>query len=201
MPRNRAQPLGLTRRAAFCSLAACLCGAAGAAPPEPHGYRMDHYHAPTPRTLRGARVLSTAQAEALWKSHAAIFIDILPRPPRPAGLPAGTIWRDKPRLDIPGSIWLPDTGYGALPPAMLAYFRDGLRRASHGDRAAPLVFYCKAECWMSWNAARRALSLGYTHVNWYRAGTSGWRTAGLPLEQRTPVPRPPQTSQGRSAAG
>ena len=37
---------------------------------------------------------------------------MLPRPPKPNNLPAGTVWRDKPRLNIPGSIWLPDTGYG-----------------------------------------------------------------------------------------
>src|SRR5258708_4828866 len=49
-------------------------------------------------------VITTAQAQALWQSHAAAFIDVLPRPPRPANLPAGTIWHEKPRNDIPGSV-------------------------------------------------------------------------------------------------
>jgi hypothetical protein len=35
----------------------------------------------------------------------------------------GTIWRDKPRLNIPGSVWLPDTGYGALAAATEDYLR------------------------------------------------------------------------------
>jgi rhodanese-related sulfurtransferase len=43
---------------------------------------------------------------------------------------------------------------------------------------------------MSWNAAKRALTLGYTRVAWYPQGTDGWATQGLPLETRTPVPRP-----------
>ena len=50
-----------------------------------------------------------------------------------ADLPEGTLWRDKPRSDIPGSIWLPDTGYGELAPVMADYFRAGLAR---GDRVA-----------------------------------------------------------------
>ena len=45
---------------------------------------------------------------------------------------------------------------------MQAYFADGLERAARGDQSTPLVFYCLADCWQSWNAAKRALSLGYT---------------------------------------
>jgi PQQ-dependent catabolism-associated CXXCW motif protein len=165
---------------------------AGAAepPPEPSGYRMDEYRAPTPATLRGATVLDTEQARALWEKRAAVFVDVLPRPPRPAGLPAGTIWHPKPRKDLPGSIWLPDTGYGALAPVMEDYLARNLRQATHDDRNYPVVFYCLSECWMSWNAAKRALTLGYTHVDWYPEGTDGWEQAGLPLEPREPMPRP-----------
>jgi PQQ-dependent catabolism-associated CXXCW motif protein len=111
--------------------------------------------------------------------------------PRPAGLPASTIWREKPREDIPGSIWLPDTGYGALAPVMEQYFEQGLAQLSGGDRDRMLVFYCLASCWMSWNAAKRALAIGYRHVAWYPDGTDGWATEHWPLELRTPMPRPP----------
>ena len=160
------------------------------APPEPAGYRTDQYRAPVPRTLHGARVLSTEQAHVLWQTKSAVFIDVLPQPPRPAGLPADTIWRPKPRFDISGSIWLPDTGYGALAPVMVGYFRDGLAAASHGDRTRLLVFYCLRQCWMSWNAAKRAMSIGYGRVAWYPDGTNGWSAAGLPLERREPIPHP-----------
>jgi PQQ-dependent catabolism-associated CXXCW motif protein len=119
-----------------------------------------------------------------------VFIDVLPQPPRPAGLPASTIWRPKPRQDVPGSVWLPDTGYGALAPVMDEYFVRGLLRATSGDRDRMVVFYCLANCWMSWNAAKRAIALGYTRVAWYPDGTDGWAADGLPLEPRTPEPRP-----------
>jgi PQQ-dependent catabolism-associated CXXCW motif protein len=137
-----------------------------------------------------ARVVTTDQAEAIWKNGNAVFVDVLPRPPRPPNLPAGTIWRDKPRLSIPGSHWLPDTGYGELAPIMQAYFKDGLARVTGGDLAKPLVIFCLRDCWMSWNAAKRALSLGYSNVVWYPDGTDGWSKAGLPLEDAQPIPRP-----------
>jgi PQQ-dependent catabolism-associated CXXCW motif protein len=172
------------------ALVGLLALAAAPAPDEPQGYRTDAYGAPTPATLRGATVLSTQAAYALWRGGAA-FIDVLPRPPRPAGLPADTIWHVPPRADIPGSLWLPDTGYGELAPVTEAYLRRGLDQATHGDRRRALVFYCKPRCWMSWNAAKRALALGYARVSWYPEGADGWRAAGFPLETSEPMPGQP----------
>ena len=156
---------------------------------EPSDYRMENYRAPVPATLAGARVLSTEQVTALWRAGRVAFVDVMPRPPKPANLPKGTIWRDVPRANIPGSIWLPDTGYGRLAPPTEDYLRRGLARAADGDRARLLVFYCQANCWMSWNAARRALSFGYTNVAWYPEGTDGWQAAGLPLVDAQPESR------------
>ena len=164
--------------------------AAGRAADEPPDYRMQDYRAPTPAGLQGATVIDTSAAHALWAQHQAVFIDVLARPPRPAGLPASTIWRPKPRADIPNSVWLADTGYGVLAPVMQRYFEDGLAMVSGHDRDRMLVFYCMRDCWMSWNAAKRAVSLGYTHVGWYRDGTDGWQAAGFPLEAREPVAQP-----------
>jgi PQQ-dependent catabolism-associated CXXCW motif protein len=157
------------------------------APPEPAGYRMQDYRGPTPATLSGARVVTTAEAEELWKSGAA-FVDVLPHVPRPANLPPGTIWRQKPRMNIPGSIWLPDTGYGALAAVTERYLGTGLERITNGDRARALVIYCLQDCWMSWNAAKRALAMGYANVAWYPEGTDGWETFGLPLKEAKPAP-------------
>lgn len=173
-----------------------LALAASAQPgvPEPDGYRMDDYRAPVPSTLAGARVVTTAEAEAIWRAKTGVFIDVLPRPPKPANLPPGTVWRDKPRFDIPGSLWLPDTGYGRLAPATEDYFRRGLARASDGNRAALLVIYCQADCWMSWNAARRALSYGYSNVAWYPEGSDGWERASLPVAAGQAEPRPEEES-------
>src|ERR1041385_4748468 len=157
---------------------------------EPDSYRTDDYRSPTPATLRGAKVVGTDEAEAIWKSGSAVFVDVMPHPQRPPGLPAGTIWREKPRLNIPGSTWLPDTGYGALAAVTETYLRTNLERVSAGDRGKLLVFYCLRNCWMSWNAAKRALAMGYTNVAWYPDGTDGWDDALLPLKESKPEPRP-----------
>ncbi|QIP01893.1 PQQ-dependent catabolism-associated CXXCW motif protein [Bradyrhizobium symbiodeficiens] len=181
-------------------LAAALVVAAFAVPAfaqqqepfEPEGYRADNYRAPVPATLAGARVLNTVEAEAIWRARSGAFVDVLPRPPRPKNLPAGTVWRDAPRKNIPGSIWLPDTGYGSLPPAMDDYLQRGLAQASRGDKSALLVIYCLADCWMSWNAAKRALTYGYSGIAWYPDGTDGWERAKLPTAEAQPEPRPEQ---------
>ena len=185
----------MKRRLGAALVIAALAGGASAQqqePFEPEGYRTDNYRAPVPATLEGARVLTTAEAEAIWRAQRGAFIDVLPRAPKPKNLPAGTVWRDAPRRNIPGSIWLPDTGYGALPAAMDDYFQRGLTRAAHGDKAALLVIYCLADCWMSWNAAKRALTYGYSNVAWYPDGTDGWERAKLPTDEAQPEVRPEQ---------
>jgi len=157
-------------------------------PPEPEGYRLEKYHAPTPETLKGATVLDTARAFDVWSTKEAVFVDALAHPARPADLPKEAEWREPPRRDIPGSIWLPGTGFGALTPAVARYFENALARATQGDKAKPLVFYCRTFCWASWNAGKRALALGYTKVSWYPLGADGWEKAGHPLEERQPEP-------------
>jgi PQQ-dependent catabolism-associated CXXCW motif protein len=107
------------------------------------------------------------------------------------------VWRDKPRQNIPGSIWLPDTGYGELAPVMEDYLRQGIERATAGNRAALIVIYCQADCWMSWNAAKRILSYGYSNVAWYPDGTDGWERAHLPTEPSQPEPRPGEAQSSR----
>jgi PQQ-dependent catabolism-associated CXXCW motif protein len=157
--------------------------------PEPEAYRTENYRAPVPATLAGAKVLATAEAEAIWRAGTGTFIDVLPHAPKPQNLPAGTVWREKPRLNIPGSIWLPDTGYGSLAAATEAYLRQGLDRAAKGDKTNLLVFYCQEDCWMSWNAAKRALALGYRNVAWCPQGTDGWQRSDLPVAESQPQPR------------
>ncbi|WP_422038647.1 PQQ-dependent catabolism-associated CXXCW motif protein [Roseibium sp.] len=157
---------------------------------EPEGYRGKPYRAPVPGTLAGATVLSTDQAHRIWKSGEARFIDVLPRLPKPAKLPEGTVWRDKPRDSIPGSIWLPNVGYQTIPEIDAVYFRQGLEAVTAGDKSRPVVIFCQADCWMSWNAAKRAVEYGYTDIHWYPDGTDGWQAAGYQLERVEPEERP-----------
>lgn len=156
---------------------------------EPASFRLNDYRAPVPATVDGHLALTTGQAADLWRGHKAVFIDTLPQAPRPEGLPTNTIWHPKLRYDIPGSVWLPDTGYGELASITKLYFEHGLQQATSGDRSLHVIFYCLASCWMSWNATKRARMLGYSNVDWYADGTDGWAASDLPLELRDPVPR------------
>jgi len=185
----------ITRGFVRCALIVLLwapMSASGQDISEPEGYRTEDYRAPTPTTLKGARVVTTVEAEQIWKSGGAIFLDVLPHAPRPANLPPGTIWREKPRRNIPGSCWLPDTGYGALAPATENYLRTNLARVTGGDRTKALVVYCLRDCWMSWNAAKRIIGMGYANVIWYPEGTDGWAEADLPLRESMPEPQSSQ---------
>ena len=158
-------------------LALALSGPAlGQVPPEPEGYRGPPYAAPVPDTLAGATVVDNQAAAALHRDGKAVFIDVMPRDVKPADLPEGTIWRDKPRDSIPGSIWLPNTGFQSLSPEEEAYLRAGLEQATKGNRDQAIVVFCRADCWMSWNVAKRALEFGYTQVIWYPEGPEGWVT-------------------------
>ena len=61
-----------------------------------------------------------------------------------------------------------------------------LAKLTGGDKNRPVVFYCDANCWMSWNAAKRALvELGYTSVYWYPEGVQGWQKVG-PADEPKP---------------
>ncbi|MEQ8823594.1 MAG: PQQ-dependent catabolism-associated CXXCW motif protein [Filomicrobium sp.] len=154
--------------------------------PEPDTYRMDTYRAPVPKTLKGGRVIDTEAAEALMEKGDAVFIDVYPQAPKPPNLPKTTVWRTPRHNTIKGAVWLPNVGYGVLNPNFEKYFRTGLEKFSGDDKAKTLVFFCLRNCWMSWNAAKRALEWGHTNVVWYPDGTDGWKEWNLPTEMRTP---------------
>ena len=187
-------------RGASCTLALGFAFLAGGPPPvlatewicvteEPAGYRTTDFRAPVPCTLSGATVVSTEALRLRTERDSPLLVDVLPAPRRPEGLPEGTPWLPPTRRNIPGTIWLPNTGFGELPVEEETYLRTNLERLTGRDRSRSIVFYCLAQCWMSWNAARRALAWGYASVIWYPDGTDGWEAAGLPLAESSPVPR------------
>jgi PQQ-dependent catabolism-associated CXXCW motif protein len=83
---------------------------------------------------------------------------------------------------------LPNVGYGVLSPEFENYFRTRLQTLTGNNTAKPIVFFCLKDCWMSWNAARRAISWGYSTVLWFPEGTDGWQAIGNDLTPATPVP-------------
>jgi PQQ-dependent catabolism-associated CXXCW motif protein len=154
----------------------------------PEGYRLDRYRAPVPAEVPGATTADLDKAEALYRSGTVLFIDVM-KVPRGESAGLQDKWLvAKPHLAIKGSTWLPEVGEGVLKPEIERYFRRNLERLTGGDATTPLLFYCVTDCWMSWNAAKRALSWGYLQVYWYRDGIEVWQQFDLPVEVVDPVP-------------
>ena len=156
--------------------------------PEPPGYRGEPYRAPVPDTVAGARVVHTEELRRMVARDEAVLIDVLPAPRRPEGMRPDRPWMPPPRRNLPGSLWLPEVGREALSPELEDYFMDRLGLVTAGNKDVPVVFYCLSDCWMSWNATKRARSYGFRNTMWYPEGTDGWAAAGLPLEEARPEP-------------
>ena len=155
----------------------------------PDGYRMAVYRAPTPDALPGAVTVDAAAVAAL-AGAGAVLVDVVPAGVTRLGGAADWVLKEEHRT-LPGSVWLPNVGEGRLAPEVEGWYRSWLDRLTGGDRTRPLVIYCKADCWLSWNAARRALAFGHTAVHWYRDGVDGWEESGRPLVVARPAGPPP----------
>ncbi|MFV0367910.1 MAG: PQQ-dependent catabolism-associated CXXCW motif protein [Hyphomicrobiaceae bacterium] len=156
---------------------------------EPADYRINDYRSPVPSTLQGARVVDAAGAQELLTGEQAILVDVYPQAPKPPGLPAGTIWRTPKHTSIAGAVWLPNVGYGKLAEEPENYFRKSLERLSSGNKHKTLIFFCLRDCWMSWNAAKRAMEWGYSNVVWFPDGVDGWRELGNRVADVNPEPK------------
>jgi PQQ-dependent catabolism-associated CXXCW motif protein len=179
--------------AILISLAALTTQALAQPAPDAHfdpatGYRTSQYRSPTPQAVPGGTTIALAELEQLVAQKAAILLDVMPS--EGVGPDATTgVWHiPKPRDHMRGSIWLPDVGKGSLTPALDVYFRSQLTKLTNGDLARSIVIYCQADCWMSWNAVKRAGSYGYTQLYWYPDGTDGMRDFDVPLVRADPVP-------------
>lgn len=151
------------------------------------GFRMERYRAPVPVDFPGGQTLDLESALELHTSGRAHFIDVYP--PRGMGAdPFDGTWLNSETHDtLPGASWLPEVGRGFIEAEHQDYLQRNLRRLTNGDLAAPVVFFCTADCWQSWNAAKRVAQLGYTNVKWFPLGTDGWREAGRTLVRAWPV--------------
>ncbi len=160
--------------------------ATGADVPEPEGYRIADYRAPVPAGLEGAQVLDVAALKGMsWRTDV-VLIDVMPAANKPADRPADKIWREPTRDTLAGAVWLANMGYGTLSEADAAAFEAKLHQLAGEGDANTLVFFCEPDCWMSWNAAKRAMALGFKNVAWFRDGRSAWIDAGLPHKEIQP---------------
>jgi PQQ-dependent catabolism-associated CXXCW motif protein len=125
--------------------------------------------APTPLTIPGGTMVTTAAVvEALNKGVQFLLIDC---------------------LDAPGHRSIPnayDFGYaghgGTFDDDVQEQLWRDLSQVTNHRPDVPLVFFCQgARCWESYNAALRAIQMGFSNVYWYRGGLDAWREAGLPM--------------------
>ena len=148
------------------------------------GYRLSHYRSPTPISHDNARTLDTAALQQLLREQPQTrLIDVYRRQ-----WLHGQFIEDELHANLPNSLWLANTGDGQLTPQWQRYLREHLHQASQGNTAWPLVFYCRSDCWLGWNAIKRAHHLGYRNLYWYRDGIDAWQQAGLPLIPAQPLP-------------
>lgn len=155
------------------------------------GYRVSQYRAPTPNTVPGGTTVTLETLQALVAKQSAVLLDVSPSEGAGADPQTGVWHVPKPRDVMTGTVWLPDVGKGVVTAAIDSYFKANLAQLTGDDKARAIVIYCQADCWMSWNAVKRAASYGYTALYWYPDGTDGMRDWDVPLAPVTPVPMPP----------
>lgn len=152
------------------------------------GFRIAHYRAAVPETVKGGVRVDRDRVDALVK-EGAVLLDVMPS--EGAGPdPATGKWRlSRPHQTVPGATWLPDVGRGRITAEYEAFFRDNLAALTKGDKSTPVIVFCQSDCWMSWNAIQRAALYGYTALYWFPEGTDGWVEWGdRKLENAEPVP-------------
>ena len=159
-------------RALLLVVAVCVAALAAANEDVDYGLapvstlRTADFHAPTPREVPGAKTIGTgALRDSLQAQPQPLLFDVL----------GGEL-----HASLPGAIWLPGAGRGqSFSDTVQARFSQVLNALTKGDRKRPLVFFCQGpQCWLSYNAALRAVALGYETVYWYRGGIEAWIEAG-----------------------
>jgi len=135
--------------------------------------RTGNYHANTPRTVPGARTITTQElAELMTLPQKPVLLDVL------GGNGHAT---------LVGANWLPAAGLGTgFDDEVQNRLVAAATRLTNGDKGRTIVVYCLSEmCWLSYNTALRLVRAGFTDVRWYRGGTEAWTAARQPTERAT----------------
>lgn len=153
------------------------------------GLRADRYRAPLPSSVPGATTINAVDLHELIAKNDLALVDVQAITIRPETADFDMDWLPSSvRYHLPDSVWLPNVGYGELSQQMSMFFEREMMAVTDGNKHLPVVFYCVADCWMSWNTVQRAGSLGYTRLYWFPEGTDGWEEQGYPLVEATPQP-------------
>ncbi len=126
-------------------------------------------HGPTPTTIPGGLVVDTAVLAQVVNGRQAILIDVL-----------GGLTTIQGALDAAGM-----GGPGSYQDGLQQQATSFLAQTTQNNPDAAIVFFCSDPmCWLSYNAALRAINAGYRNVIWYRGGIAAWQMAGGQLVSR-----------------
>jgi rhodanese-related sulfurtransferase len=135
--------------------------------------RSGAMHGPTPTSIPGGQMIGTKGLLSLIQGAGVDFylFDVLGGTQRlPNSIPAVAAHQG-----------------GSFSDQIQREFGPFLEQTTGGNKETPLVFYCQSnQCWMSYNAALRAINLGYTNVLWYRGGIEAWQMAGQQTQRAHP---------------
>ncbi len=118
---------------------------------------------PTPASIPGGRVITTPEVLQMLNNPGAgaVVLDVL-----------GGHQRLPNAFDATAA-----SAGGSFEDRVQSRFEAQLGQMTGGRKEAPLILYCSSiHCWMSYNAALRAIHAGYTNVFWYRGGLEAWNT-------------------------
>jgi sulfur-oxidizing protein SoxY len=146
---------------------------------EPKGFWLGPVNGPVPGTLTGGTVIRANDLAALLKQRRAVVVDVSNSQQRPEKLAPQAVWMPPPHPVIPGSLWIAGAGAGTIDAGVEKLYRQRLAEATSNNLDHPVVVYCHERCWLSWNAAKRAIRYGYRKVYWFPDGIEGWRAAGF----------------------
>lgn len=95
------------------------------------GYRATLYRSPTPQQVEGGQVIDTATLQRLLaQTPRPVLVDVYRRQ-----WLQGRFIEDEPHSNLPGSVWLANTGDGELSPAWQDYFVRNLQKPLPGTRS------------------------------------------------------------------
>ncbi len=129
----------------------------------PQAQLQSTMHGPTPTSIPGGQVITTDRLLGLYsqaqQNGLLVFHVLGPGPTLPNAQNAA-----------------PASQPGSFNDQTQQEFGNYLRQVTQGNNARPLVFYCQStQCWMSYNAALRAINMGFSQVYWYRGGIEAWQ--------------------------
>jgi PQQ-dependent catabolism-associated CXXCW motif protein len=145
--------------------------------PEPQGLWDGAMQGATPLSLAGAAVLDTQKLANLIVQEKPLLIDFSKADVQPPTAVRKDIPWMPAHKSIPGAIWMPGGGSADASPAFAKAFAERIGALTAGDLQKPIVTFCHPNCWASWNAAKRLVTLGYRRIHWYPEGIEGWQSA------------------------